>query len=119
MNLWDEARVLAQLAGWGLSWVRRDTHYPSPVPENPKFMSPRDAVTLVRDGDVVATSGLGGHQRASIIYCAMREAFEESGHPADLTVMNLGGHGGRVMAPGTLEELGRAPGRSLRHHNLP
>ena len=71
-------------------------------------MSPRDAVRLIRDGDVVAASGLGAHQRASIIYWAIRETFEESGHPAGLTVMNLGGHGGRGIAPGTLEELGRA-----------
>ena len=113
MNLWDDARIVAQLARWGLSWARRDTHYPSPVPDNPKFMSPNDAVALIRDGDVVATSGIGGNQRASIIYFAIREVFERTGHPANLTVMNLGGHGGRGMAPGTLEELGR-PGLCTR-----
>ncbi|MFI5364343.1 MAG: malonate decarboxylase subunit alpha [Candidatus Binatia bacterium] len=104
----DKARILAQLARGGLSWVWHDTRYPSPVAENPKFMSPRDAVKLVHDGDVVAAPGLGGNQRASIIYWAIREAFEETGHPAGLTVMNLGGHGGRGKAPGTLEELGQA-----------
>ncbi len=106
MDLWDRARIAAQLARAGLSWLRRDTRYPSPVPENPKFVSPRAAVRHIRDGDVVATSGLGGNQRASIIYWAIREAFEETGHPADLTVMNVGGQGGRGLAPGTVEELG-------------
>jgi propionate CoA-transferase len=113
LSPWSKAELVAQIASFGLSWLRRDTRYPSPVPDNPKFMSPHDAVRLIRDGDVVATSGLGGNQRAAILYWAIREAFEETGHPADLTLMNLGGCGGRGMAPGTLEELGR-PGLCTR-----
>jgi propionate CoA-transferase len=84
-----------------------DTRHPSPVPENPRFVTPRAAVDLIGDGDVVAVSGLGGNQRASILFWAIRETFEDGGHPRDLTVMNLGGHGGRGLAPGTLEELGQ------------
>jgi propionate CoA-transferase len=113
MNLWDETRTVMQLARWGLTLVRHDTHYPSPVPENPKFMRPCDAAQLIRDGDVVAESGLAAQQHASIIYWAIREVFERTGHPAGLTLMNLGGHGGRGIAPGTLEELGR-PGLCTR-----
>ena len=113
MNIIETAGFVAHLAGWGLTLIRHDTHYPSPVPENPKFKSPRDAVGLIGDGDVVATSGLGGNQRASILYWAIREAFEQSGHPRQLTVMNLGGHGGRGAVPGTVEELGR-PGLCTR-----
>lgn len=113
MNWWSKATTVAQLARAGLSWVRHDTRYPSPVPDNPKFMSPRDAVQLIRDGDVVAASGLGGHQRASIIYWAIRDRFEQTGHPARLTVMNVGGHGGRGIVPGTLEELAQ-PGLCTR-----
>ena len=44
MTLWEKAAIVAQLARAGFAWVRHDTRYPSPVPENPKFMSPRDAV---------------------------------------------------------------------------
>jgi propionate CoA-transferase len=84
-----------------------DTRHPSPVPENPRFVSAHAAVDLIGDDDVVAVSGLGGNQRASILFWAIREAFQDSGHPRDLTVMNLGGHGGRGWAPGTLEELGQ------------
>ena len=58
MSPLEYAGVLVQLGRWGISWMRRDTAYPSPVPGNPKFRSPRDAVTLIHDGDVVATSGL-------------------------------------------------------------
>ena len=102
-----QARILVQLAkaGWTAFW--HDTNYPSPVPENPRFMSPRAAVELIADGNVVAVSGLGGNQRASILFWAIREAFEQTGRPAGLTIMNLGGHGGRGQAPGTLEELGQ------------
>jgi len=105
MTLTDKATLLARAARWGLSMVWRNTRQPSPVPENPKFMSPREAVDLIRDGDVVAASGLGGHQRASIIYWALRERFTATGAPRGLTLVNVGGHGGRGKAPGTLEEL--------------
>ena len=113
MNWWDQTQIAAQLARAALAWLRHDTGYPSPVPDNPRFLSPRDAVALIRDGDVVAVSGMGGHQHASIVYWAIRQAFEETGHPADLTLMNVGGQGGRGLAPGTLEELGR-PGLCTR-----
>ena len=107
MTLLDRARVVSQLGRAALAWLRLDTGYPSPVPENPKFMTPRDAVRLIRDGDVLATSGLGGNQRAAVLYAAIREAFAARGHPAHLTVISLGGQGGRGRAPGTLEELGQ------------
>jgi propionate CoA-transferase len=108
-------RQRVRARAWAVAWLarilktylRRDTRRPSPVPENPRFMSARAAAGLVGDGDVVAVSGLGGNQRASIMFWAIREAFEETGHPAGLTLMNLGGHGGRGRGFGTLEELGR------------
>jgi propionate CoA-transferase len=113
MNWWDRAKIGAQIGRAALAWLRRDTRYPSPVPENPRFRSPRDAVQLIRDGDVVAVSGMGAHQHASIVYAAIRESFEATGHPSGLTLINVGGHGGRGLVPGTLEELGR-PGLCTR-----
>lgn len=108
MNLLDHAGTLLRFARWGLAMARHDTRCPGPVPENPKFMSPRDAVRLIRDGAVVAVSGLGAHQRASILYWALREVFAESGHPRRLTVLNIGGHGSRGLLPGTLDDLAQA-----------
>lgn len=107
-SVWDRAGLIAALANELVTWLWHDTRYPTPVPENPRFMSPRCAAGLIGDGDVLAVSGLGGNQRASILFWAIRERFAESGHPAGLTVVNLGGHGGRGRAPGTLEELGQA-----------
>jgi propionate CoA-transferase len=113
MNVVDEAAMLVRLARWGLALARHDTHCPSPVPDNPSFMTPREAVGLIGDGAVVAASGLGAHQRASILYWALRDVFAETGHPRRLTIVNIGGHGSRGLLPGTLDELAR-PGLSAR-----
>ena len=101
----EKVKILAHLIKWRLTWNRRNTHYRFTLPDNPKFMGPRDAVKLIKDGDVVVNSGLGGNQRASIMYWAIQEIFKETGHPHGLTVMTIGGHGGRGKAPGTLDEL--------------
>ncbi|MFI5399244.1 MAG: malonate decarboxylase subunit alpha [Candidatus Binatia bacterium] len=108
MDFFAETGMLLRMARWAMAMARQDTYYPSPVPENPKFMSPREAVRLIRDRSVVAASGLGAHQHASILYWAMRESFTETGHPRRLTVVNIGGHGDRGLLPGTLDELARA-----------
>lgn len=108
MNVLEEATMLVRMARWAKAIVRHDTHFPSPVPDNPKFMTPRRAAGLIGDGAVVAASGLGAHQRAAILYWAIREAFEQTGHPRRLTVVNIGGHGSRGLLPGTLDELARA-----------
>jgi len=113
MNILAETGLLARTTGWALSLLRYDTHYPSPVPENSKFMSPRDAVRLINDRSVVAASGLGAHQRASILYRAIRESFAETGHPRRLTLVNIGGHGSRGLLPGTVDELAQ-PGLCAR-----
>ncbi|NLO32027.1 MAG: hypothetical protein GX117_01535 [Candidatus Hydrogenedentes bacterium] len=91
---------------WVLTWKKHNNHYPVPVKDNPKFMTAWQAMKLVKDGAVIGTSGLGGNQRCSLLYWAMREHFQAEGHPRDLTVVSIGGQGGRGKVPGTLEELG-------------
>ncbi len=113
MNFLTKTCSLARMAKVVLTWNRRNTHYRCRIPGNPKFMGPRDAVKLIPDGAVIATSGLGANQRPSILYWAIREVFDETGRPRNLTLMSIGGQGGRGRAPGTLEELGR-PGLCTR-----
>jgi propionate CoA-transferase len=108
-----EAEAAARLARWGLAMLRRDTRRPSPVPGSPKFQGAREAVDRIPDGATVAVSGLGVQQRASVLFAALRERFEETGHPRRLTLVNVGGHGGRGLLPGTLDELAR-PGLCAR-----
>jgi propionate CoA-transferase len=113
MSVLDEATALLSLARWTLSLARHDTEAPGPLPGHPKFMSAREAVDRIPDGAVVGVSGLGAHQRASLLHWALRERFLETGHPRGLTLVNVGGHGGRGLLPGTLEELA-LPGLTRR-----
>jgi propionate CoA-transferase len=106
MHIWTKAYLLYRALKWRMTWNRRNTHYRFTVPDNPKFMGPRDAVRLIKDGAVVGTSGLGGNQWPSILYWAIREVYEETGHPRDLGVVAIGGMGGRGIAPGSVDELG-------------
>lgn len=113
MNLIEQAGTILRLARWGKAVVWPDTNFASPFPGNEKFFTPREAARLIRDGDVVAASGLGAHQRASILYAAIVEEFTARGHPRDITAVNIGGHGGRGVLPGTFDELAR-PGLCAR-----
>ncbi len=106
MNAITKASLYWHILRWRLVWAKRDTRFKPEIPGNPKFMSARDAVGLIRDGDVIATSGLAGNQRVAIMYWAIREMFEEGGHPCNLTMMCTGGQGSRGKVPGSMEELG-------------
>ncbi len=106
MNIFTKTRIIFHVAHWLLTWKKHDSHYPSPVPDNPKFMTAWEAAGLIKDGAVMGTSGIGGNQRCSLMYWAIRERFEAESRPRDLTVVCIGGQGGRGKIPGTLEEIG-------------
>jgi propionate CoA-transferase len=109
MNVFTKAGLLLHLARWRAAWPLQNTRYTCKIPDNPKFMGPREAVrACIRDGDLIGVSGLGGNHRPTILYYAIRDLFKETGHPRDLQVMAIGGIGGRGRIPGTLEELGHA-----------
>lgn len=114
MNFVTKAYLIQHLIRWRLTWAKRDTHYRYPANGNAKFMSACDAVALIHDGDVVATSGIAGNQRAAILYWAVREMFDKTRHPANLTMLCTGGQGGRGKVPGSMEELG-VEGLCTRH----
>lgn len=107
MNLFTKVQLVSRFIKWRLTWDRRNTAYRVTVPGDPRFMSAREAVDLIADGSAVALAGLGGTLRASVLYWALRERFEQTGTPAGLTVMVAGGFGGRGRVPGTTEELGQ------------
>ena len=97
--------LLWQLAVWRWNWYRFDTHKTYEVAGNPKFMSARDAVRLIKDGSVVAYSGIAGNTWTTVINFAIKELFQEEAHPCDLTVLAIAALGARGRAPGSLEEL--------------
>lgn len=114
MNFVTKAYLAQHLIRWRLTWAKRDTRRRYSANGNSKFMSAREAVGLIRDGDVIATSGIAGNQRVAIMYWAIRELFDETKHPANLTLTCTGGQGGRGKVPGSMEELG-VEGLCVRH----
>jgi propionate CoA-transferase len=61
---------------------------------------------MIPDGACVISCGISGNARCSIFFWAVRERFEQSGYPKELTWISVGGQGGRSRAPGTVEEVG-------------
>lgn len=106
MNLLDRAELLTHILRWRLTWGRRDTAYLPPEPLSDKFRSARAAVDMIPDGACVISCGISGNARCSILFWAVRERFEQSGHPRGLTWISVGGQGGRGRVPGTVEEVG-------------
>lgn len=106
MNVLTKLGIRLHVLHWRLTWDKHDSHYPPPVRDNPKFMNAWQAVHLIPNGAVVATSGIGGNQRCSLMYWAMRERFHAEQRPSNITIVSVGGQGGRGKVPGTLEELG-------------
>jgi propionate CoA-transferase len=58
-----------------------------------KVVAARDAVSVVRNGDVVASAGYGGHGVAEQILIALEQRFVEEDSPRDLTLVWAGGQG--------------------------
>ncbi len=113
MNILTKTWLLYRIAKFLVVRNFHNTRYRFTVPGNPKFMGVRDAITMIPDGAVIGVSGLGANQWASMPYFAIRELFQETGHPRDLTVVCIGGQGSRGRSPGSLEELG-LPGLCTR-----
>ncbi len=119
MNLITKARLVAQLVRWLITKNRRDIDFrPKNLP-NPKFRSARDAIRLIPDGAVVMSAGMASNMRPTILYFAVGDVFDATGHPGNITWVSTGAMGGRGRVPGTVEEIAR-PGLCTRfisgHH---
>ncbi len=58
-----------------------------------KVISAQDAIAIVQDDDVLATSGYGGNGTADQLMVALENRFLESGSPESLTLVFAGGQG--------------------------
>lgn len=58
-----------------------------------KFMTPREAVELIKDGDTLATGGFLNNGFAESLAVALEERFVETGKPSDLTLVYAAGQG--------------------------
>lgn len=104
-ELIEKAGLLAHIGYWRATWSRHDLDWVEPSFDHPKFISAREAVSLIGDGKVCFTSGMAGNGRCSIFYWGIRERFLRTGHPRDLTWISVGAQGSRGKVPGTAEEL--------------
>ena len=58
-----------------------------------KVIPVEDAVSVLQDGDVLATSGYGGHGMPEQLLVALEQRFLDSGRPRDLTLIHATGQG--------------------------
>ncbi len=96
---------LIELLDYRIHWDEFPTTYKPEDVFNPKFITAKEAMSLINDNSVVYTSGFAANARCSIFFRALREVFLETGHPKNLTWIGVSAQGGRGKAPGTIEEL--------------
>ncbi|MCL1593684.1 MAG: acyl CoA:acetate/3-ketoacid CoA transferase [Actinomycetia bacterium] len=58
-----------------------------------KIISAADAVSVIRDGDFVVSSGWGGHGVSETVLTAIEDRFLKDHEPTDLTLVWAGGQG--------------------------
>lgn len=58
-----------------------------------KVLPVEDAISVLQDGDFLATSGYGGHGMPEQLLVALRQRFLETGRPRDLTLIHATGQG--------------------------
>ena len=113
MDLTTKAQLLWYIGKWRATWAKRDLDYKDPLLSNPKFITAREAAEMITDNSVCFSSGMAANARCSIFFWAIRERFEKSGHPSNLTWIVVGAQGSRGKVPGTLEEM-KYPGLVTR-----
>lgn len=106
MNIFDKAKLMVHIIRWIATWNKRDIDYLPPGLPKDKFITARQAASMIEDGCSVGSCGMAGNARCSIFFWAIREVFEKTGHPKNLTWTTVGAQGGRGKAPGTIEEIG-------------
>ncbi|MGD8476511.1 MAG: CoA-transferase, partial [Burkholderiales bacterium] len=58
-----------------------------------KIVSAKAAIDIIQDGDVIATSGYGGHGVPEQLLVALETRFLETGSPENLTIVHSTGQG--------------------------
>jgi propionate CoA-transferase len=107
MNPITKVQLVAQLIRWLVVKNRRDIDFRPRNLANPKFKSARDAIRMIPDGAVVMSAGMASNMRAAILFSAVGDVFDATGHPKSLTWVSTGAMGGRSRIRGTVEEVAR------------
>lgn len=105
MKFRDIATLLGQLIHYKLTQNRYNIDYRPDDLDPGLFISARQAVESVSDGDTVISTGMASHGRCAIFFFAFRDVFKKKKHPAHLTWVTVSAQGGRGKVGGTIEEL--------------
>ncbi len=106
MTLFEKAKTIAHLIYWRMNWNKKNLDLLPGENVSSKFITARQAASLIPDGSVCISSGIAGNARCSVFFWAIREQFQKTGHPQELTWINIAAQGGRGKVPGTVEEIG-------------
>jgi propionate CoA-transferase len=106
MTLAEKMKTIVHLLRWRLNWSKKDLDFLPGEVVSSKFITARNAVSMIPDGSVCFSSGIAGSARCAVFFWAIREQFLKTGHPKDLTWINIAAQGGRGKVPGTVEEIG-------------
>jgi propionate CoA-transferase len=106
MTLAEKIKTIKHIINWRLHWDNKDLDFHPGSNVSSRFISARQAALLVRDGSVCISSGIAGNARCAVFFWAIRDCFLKTGHPQNLTWINIAAQGGRGKVPGTVEEIG-------------
>ena len=106
MAFFTRLEMAYHLLKWKSGWDKRDIDWRPRGATSPKFLSGRQAAQLIPDGACVMVTGMAATMRPALLYWSIRDVFQQTGHPRDLTFIAAGGAGGRGRIPGTVEEVG-------------
>lgn len=105
MTYFEKIKTIGHLIKWRLTWDKKTLNYHPGKNVSAKFITALQAASYIRDESVCMSSGIAGNARCSVFFWAIRELFQKTGHPKDLTWINIAAQGGRGKVPGTIEEL--------------
>lgn len=105
MTLAEKIKTIGHLIRWRLNWDKKNLDFLPGDNVSAKFITARRAASLIPDGSVCISSGIAGNARCSVFFWAIRESFQKTSHPNDLTWINIAAQGGRGKVPGTIEEI--------------
>ena len=104
MGLWMKLSVMKQVVTWVINKGKIDLDYKPSNVNSKKFMTGREAASLIPDEAVIVGCGMTASMRPSTCYHLVRDSFQRIGHPANVTWISAGGAGARGKAPGSVEE---------------
>lgn len=102
----EKAVLLGQVAKFMATQTRYDLNYVPPGQNREIFVSAAEAARMIKPGSAVISAGMASHSRSAIFFLAIREAYQKTHQPSDLTWVTVSAQGGRGKLRATVEEVG-------------